>query len=509
MAEISYASFSRRYYFLHHATLHSIFVSDIFIVCPSFSTFVAVAALIMCHATRPVSIRQRLRPRPRPLKLQQCLMSGLVLSIVLCCVHQSHQAENLSSKDGRNQLAGLVSHVTEETAGHGNHDHHDGDHVEGEHDHEHNHVHDHEEHDHDHTDRTGSCPPGQYEASNGTDANATLSCLPYGRVSDYKVWFAALGAILVISLCGIFGVLVIPIMQKIFYQHLIQFLIALAVGTLAGDALLHLLPHALLAGMNGHGHGHGDEGAELHTIAVWKGFVVLAALISFFIFEKVINAVGEWKERRKRRRNRRRISSIGRGESVAYKGAGVEKGKHVHIVKSGHAPSDKVVGETVCKHKYSSYCVSDVDPASNKGCSGVGGGTKCSDQHRNGSAVVRAVSSSTSSTPLIDAIAAPGTETELMPKNESGSFAPISEEAEESSVTVLSNSSPDKSVKGVNVDNGVAAASEMSFETVFIREHEHSHHGHSHAHSHIISKPESVSSVGTCLYARAIQNISH
>ena len=50
-----------------------------------------------------------------------------------------------------------------------------------------------------------------------------------------------------ISLCGVFGILVVPIMQRILYQHLIQFLIALAVGTLTGDALLHLLPHAFLA----------------------------------------------------------------------------------------------------------------------------------------------------------------------------------------------------------------------------------------------------------------------
>ena len=66
-------------------------------------------------------------------------------------------------------------------------------------------------------------------------------------VHDYQTWLAALGSTLLISLCGIFGILVIPIMQRVFYQHLIQFLIALAVGTLAGDALLHLLPHAFMA----------------------------------------------------------------------------------------------------------------------------------------------------------------------------------------------------------------------------------------------------------------------
>ena len=62
-----------------------------------------------------------------------------------------------------------------------------------------------------------------------------------------ETWLGATTAILLISLCGVLGVLVIPVMQRVFYQHLLQFLVAMAVGTLAGDALLHLLPHALLA----------------------------------------------------------------------------------------------------------------------------------------------------------------------------------------------------------------------------------------------------------------------
>ena len=66
------------------------------------------------------------------------------------------------------------------------------------------------------------------------------------------LWLASTAAIFIISLCGIFGVLVIPIMQKVFYQHLIQFLVALAIGTLCGDALLHLYPHALLANFDNH-----------------------------------------------------------------------------------------------------------------------------------------------------------------------------------------------------------------------------------------------------------------
>ncbi len=89
------------------------------------------------------------------------------------------------------------------------------------------------------------------------------------------LWLASVGSIIVISLCGVFGVLVIPIMQKVFYQHLIQFLVALAIGTLSGDALLHLYPHALLFDMHGPGNStshHDEEHEDFHRKSVWKGF---------------------------------------------------------------------------------------------------------------------------------------------------------------------------------------------------------------------------------------------
>ena len=51
--------------------------------------------------------------------------------------------------------------------------------------------------------------------------------LDSGSPVDVRTWLHASLAVVLISLCGIFGVLIIPIMQKLFYQHLLQFLIAL------------------------------------------------------------------------------------------------------------------------------------------------------------------------------------------------------------------------------------------------------------------------------------------
>lgn len=50
-------------------------------------------------------------------------------------------------------------------------------------------------------------------------------------------------AILIASLCGLLAVAVIPCMESDYYHYLLQFFVALGVGTLAGDALLHLFPH--------------------------------------------------------------------------------------------------------------------------------------------------------------------------------------------------------------------------------------------------------------------------
>lgn len=95
--------------------------------------------------------------------------------------------------------------------------------------------------------------------------------------NEVGLWLASVGSIVVISLCGIFGVLVIPIMQKVFYQHLIQFLVALAIGTLSGDALLHLYPHALLADQHDH---DAKEHEEFHRSSIWKGFTGMNIFLS-------------------------------------------------------------------------------------------------------------------------------------------------------------------------------------------------------------------------------------
>ena len=56
-------------------------------------------------------------------------------------------------------------------------------------------------------------------------------------------WGYGILTVIIISLCSLLGVAIIPFMDKVFYYKAVVFLISLAVGTLVGDALLHLFPH--------------------------------------------------------------------------------------------------------------------------------------------------------------------------------------------------------------------------------------------------------------------------
>ncbi|XP_040578883.1 zinc transporter foi [Lepeophtheirus salmonis] len=293
-------------------------------------------------------------------------------------------------------------------------------------------------------------------------------------LSDPNLWLSASGAILIISLCGIFGVLIIPLMQKVFYQHLIQFLVALAIGTLAGDALLHLIPHALMFGIP---LDHNDHEA-FHSLSVWKGFTALLSLLLFFVFEKMINILGEWREKRNR-----------------FKGE-----KKVRIVRSGHKTSDRVVGERICKHKYSSYCVNDIDLDAVKPSSSMEGVDTNNHHHPPHIDEEEGKPLSAGTGPIIAPNKRP-----LLPA--------LSDSCLNSS---SSSSCWDKnnveSLNGVETSSSralKAKAEEDGYETVFIREHEHVHHGHSHAHSHFHSAPNSISSVAwMVIFGDGIHNLA-
>lgn len=127
---------------------------------------------------------------------------------------------------------------------------------------------------------------------------------------DFKVWMYAFLGVLGISLSGLLSVAIVPLMKKVFYQTLIQFLVGLAVGSLTGDALLHLLPHA----MSGHHHEHSEEGGSHGEGGhgeqyVWHGLAALGGIYLFLIVERFLSIHSNHKHRKQSPRSTNSVQS--------------------------------------------------------------------------------------------------------------------------------------------------------------------------------------------------------
>uniref|UniRef100_A0A1B6DE89 Zinc transporter foi n=1 Tax=Clastoptera arizonana TaxID=38151 RepID=A0A1B6DE89_9HEMI len=268
-----------------------------------------------------------------------------------------------------------------------------------------------------------------------------------------KVWLYSTLSIIVISLCGLLGVTVIPIMQKVFYQHFLQFLVALAVGTLCGDALLHLLPHAMMPeGENEHAHSHSDS-MDHHDINFYRGLVAMFGVIFFYFMEKCLTLVAEWrKSRHQKKQKQPKILA------------------NVRVMRDLEGPTSTAAGETLCKHKYSSYPYCYGEIADNPD-----GHMKPSCDLTEGSpnTIVNNEEKNDSSKPVLN----------NKYLNDHNNVPDLTKENE-----LLDT---DKSL----IETGDHHLNLDDRYTVIIREHESTHHGHSHTHGHVHSAPQSLSSV--------------
>ncbi|CAH8486687.1 unnamed protein product [Dicrocoelium dendriticum] len=64
------------------------------------------------------------------------------------------------------------------------------------------------------------------------------------RQLGWQPILATVAAVLILCASGLIVVVILPLMSRSFYHVITQFLIALSVGSLTGDAFLHLIPHS-------------------------------------------------------------------------------------------------------------------------------------------------------------------------------------------------------------------------------------------------------------------------
>ncbi|KAK7129155.1 hypothetical protein R3I94_017384 [Phoxinus phoxinus] len=98
-------------------------------------------------------------------------------------------------------------------------------------------------------------------------------------------------ALFVISLPSLVALGLAPLLQPSILQIFLCPMAGMAVGTLCGDALLHLLPHAIFSQHTA------------HQDAVFKGLSVLGGLYLLFVFESLLGIKQHFKILKKRRHN--------------------------------------------------------------------------------------------------------------------------------------------------------------------------------------------------------------
>ncbi|XP_067933353.1 zinc transporter ZIP4-like [Watersipora subatra] len=127
---------------------------------------------------------------------------------------------------------------------------------------------------------SGSCEPvvNTTTPPSGDDGPTTAEIYGYGTL-----------AVIIISGLSLLGAVLIPFLHTIAIKYVLGFFVAMGIGTMLGDALLHLIPQAL--GLHAHGEEEGAAEEEGHAVGPTLTNTVALQLIScvaiycFWLFE--------------------------------------------------------------------------------------------------------------------------------------------------------------------------------------------------------------------------------
>ncbi|KAG5459551.1 MAG: ZIP zinc transporter-domain-containing protein [Olpidium bornovanus] len=164
---------------------------------------------------------------------------------------------------------------------------------------------------HEHASHDGPC--GCHGHAHGADL-ADPENTAATELSPGMQWLAAAVANVVVTLCALTGALAMPFLRKEngnASRVFITFAVSLAVGSLLGDAVLHLIPEAL--GVHSHAdhshdyshakhvHDHSHDHSHDHLRHLWISAVTFVGAYSFFVFEKVLHHIFALKAQRESR----------------------------------------------------------------------------------------------------------------------------------------------------------------------------------------------------------------
>ncbi|TMW47412.1 hypothetical protein DOY81_007510 [Sarcophaga bullata] len=129
------------------------------------------------------------------------------------------------------------------------------------------------------------------------DQQVCIQSLPVKHVKNTKgltwnAWAYSSAAIFILSACGLLGILLVPLMKTVAYQEILNFLVAVAVGTLSGDALMHLIPHALASQHSepeSHPHNPKEDSTHKHdTSVIWICACAFFTALFMYVVETIL-----------------------------------------------------------------------------------------------------------------------------------------------------------------------------------------------------------------------------
>ncbi|KAH8379132.1 hypothetical protein KR009_003208 [Drosophila setifemur] len=289
----------------------------------------------------------------------------------------------------------------------------------------------------------------------------------------FYVWMYAFFSVFACCILGLVGVAIIPFMGSRYYKYIIQYLVSLAVGTMTGDALLHLLPHSLA--------GQDERGM------IMKGLGCLGGIIFFYVTEHALTMISEWRK------------SVEKKETKKPSRAKVMRDPDSSV-------NNSVAGDKICKQKYSSYpyCYDEINTMNNKQSEWMhlpGGEGSTSAAGAAGDAANGITHDHDGSSDL--AAAAESLLSTLHPncvemnhhQNHNHKHNNHQQQPENQDNNTIVTDLDGNAVYAANSPKELEKDGRDNHVTVILREHESSHHGHSHRHGHVHSPPETLSAV--------------
>jgi len=146
-------------------------------------------------------------------------------------------------------------------------------------------------------------------SSDGSETTPTgdeLRQVPLTQSIGYGALFVT-----IISFCSLGGAVIMPFIETNCYKKCLMWMVGLAVGTLSGSGLLHLMPHAF-----------GMKPEEIGLGYLHRASTIFGGIYLFFITERVLRSVESW--RRKRRDSQRRKRHLSRLSSTGAEGEAPE-----------------------------------------------------------------------------------------------------------------------------------------------------------------------------------------